>query len=91
MTDIQTLQDNAFKEVSDIYPLTIISDRYTGSYSGGNFLAFYMDHWNIPEEIGGGDSDEIHFWEHPDTKKLLIGKGDTPQAAAEDLLQKLNS
>lgn len=32
----------------EIYPLTIISDRYTGAYSGGEYLAFNLDFDEIP-------------------------------------------
>lgn len=31
----------------ELYPLTIIKDRYSGVYSGGKWLAFNLD----PEEI----------------------------------------
>ena len=75
----------------EIYPLTIICDRYNGTYSGGKYLAFGLDHWDIPDEIGGGDPDEDEFFNYSDKHtKYIIGKGDTPQEALEDLNCLLN-
>lgn len=74
---------------ADIYPLTIISDRYNGAYSGAKFLAFNIDHWDIPEEIGSGDGDEMRFWDGGIHQKYKIGKGSTPQEAFNDLWLKL--
>jgi hypothetical protein len=74
---------------ADIYPLTIISDRYNGAYSGAKFLAFALDHCDIPEEVGGGDGDEMRFWDGDLHKRFKIGKGSTPQEAFNDLWLKL--
>jgi len=75
----------------EIYPLTIICDRYNGSYSQAKYLAFPLDHWSIPEEIGGADPDEDGFWNYTDRhKEYIIGKGDTPQEALKDLNCLLN-
>lgn len=72
-----------------IYPLTIISDRYNGSYSGALFLAFYTSYENIPKQIGSDDMDELNFWESDQHKDYIIGKGSTPQEAYINLLLKL--
>lgn len=40
------------------YPTTIVRDRYNGTYSGAEWLAFPLDYWNVPDEVDGGDSDE---------------------------------
>ena len=74
----------------DIYPLTLYSDRYNGSYSGANFIAFNLDPWELPEEIGGGDGEEMAFWENQEKNKTyLVGKGSTPQEAFNDLYEKI--
>lgn len=70
-----------------IYPLTIISDRYLGTYSGGKYLAFNLDYDSIPIEINSGDVECGNFWiEH---RNLLYGKGETPALAYIDLINKL--
>ena len=33
--------------MNEIYPLTIINDRYAGTYSGGIFTAWNMDYYEI--------------------------------------------
>ncbi len=72
-----------------VYPVTIVSDRYDGTYSNGKWLAFQLDPENIPEEIGSSDPDEMIFWlEHTD-EKLPVGKGNSPNEALEDLKPKL--
>ena len=68
------------------YPLTIISDRYNGCYSGGLFLAFNMDSDIVPSKIHEGDKTCLFFWAETD---ILVGKGDTPEAAIADLVQKM--
>jgi hypothetical protein len=72
-----------------IHPCTIISDRYNGSYSGANWLAFNLYHEFIPDLIGGNDEQEMRFWWSDDHKKIAIGRGESPQAALEDLVFKL--
>jgi len=73
-----------------IYPLTIVCDRYNGTYSGGKYLAFGLDHWDLPEEIGGGDPVEDYFFNVQGHEKYVIGKGETPQEALRDLTVKLH-
>ena len=67
-----------------ISPLTIISNRY-----GGGFLAFNLESWDVPKEINDDGLDFISFWHH-DAQKYIIGKGDTPQEAMDNLKAKLN-
>lgn len=68
------------------WPLTIISDRYGGVYSGAKFLAFNLYRDNIPEAIGGDDPMEMEFWDK-DHGKFWIGKGETPNDAVIDLMR----
>ena len=67
-----------------ISPLTIIQNRY-----GGGFLAFNLESWDVPKEINDDGLDFISFWHH-DAQKYIIGKGDTPQEAMDNLKAKLN-
>ena len=45
---------------NNIYPLTIIRDRYCGSYSGGTYVAFNLESPEVPKEVFG-DENEL-FW-----------------------------
>ena len=78
-----------------IYPLTIVLDRYTGVYSGGYFTAWNCDFMEVPEEI---DSDDVTCYEIWDEiregrfsrknafgKPIKVGVGNTPQEAIENL------
>ena len=76
-------------KITDMWPLTIIADRYQGTYSGGKYLAFNLAHDEIPEYIHGGDCDEMEFWESELEAKYIIGKGNTPQEALNDLGKKV--
>jgi hypothetical protein len=73
----------------NIYPVTIVMDRYNGIYSNGIWLAFNLDPCDIPDEIGGDDPTEMIFWREHDETKLPIGKGATPDEAIEDLKKKI--
>ena len=74
--------------MTEIYPLTIISDRYWGSYSGGVFTAWNMDYHEIPTEPAEDDITCMQFW---DTTDIIVGRGNTPQEAADDLRQRLEA
>ena len=75
------------ERIEDIYPLTIVRDRYGGTYSGGSYTAWNCDPWDVP---GGCDESDVLcaiFWseyKHP------VGLGATPMQAMEDLRVKLN-
>ena len=75
-------------DLKDIYPLTIIKDRYNGCYSGGKYLAFRVDHWDVPEEIGGDDMTENNFWAEESSSEF-VGKGDTISEAVADLKRRI--
>lgn len=72
--------------IEEQYPLTILTDRYNGCYSGAKFLAFPRDHFDIEEEVAGDDGECRHYW---DTFDDLVGKGATIQAAVDDLMAKM--
>ena len=73
-----------------IYPLTIVRDRYAGTYSGAEYLAFKLDYYDVPDAIGGCDSDEMCFFmDGGEHEEYTIGKGNTIQDAYNDLERKL--
>jgi bifunctional DNase/RNase len=76
-------------EKGNIYPVTVVMDRYQGTYSNAQWLAFNFDPSEVPEEIGGDDPTETIFWREHDDKKLPIGKGNTPDEAIADLKAKV--
>ncbi len=62
------------------YPLTIIRDRYTGSYSGGDYLAFPLH--DYPAESQAGDTEARDFWSRNNSKRPYpIGMGPSPEEA----------
>ena len=74
--------------INEIYPLTIIRDRYDGIYSGGMYLAFNLDYDEIPSEISGSDIPCLEWWE--ENKYILVGKGYDITSAIFDLIVKMN-
>ena len=72
-------------EYEDIYPLTIIKDRYGGVYSGGTWTAFNLRRDEIPEEVGASDAIDFNF----DHNKYPYGAGETPHMAIKDLAEQL--
>lgn len=46
---------------NNIYPLTIIRDRYCGSYSGGTYVAFNLESPEVPKEVFGDDCTAMRF------------------------------
>ena len=65
-----------------MYPITIVKDRYGGTYSGGAFLAFNLSCEEIPLEIDADDVTCCKFWKNT---KIKVGKGATPDEALDDL------
>jgi hypothetical protein len=74
-----------------IYPCTIVPARYSGVYEGAPWVALPVGHWALgAEEFVGMDSDDVTCAEWWDEHTLHpIGRGSTPQAAYEDLREKL--
>ena len=71
---------------TDFYPITIIKDRYNGTYSGAAYLAFNLDYNEVPVEVSGSDNYCAAFWK---TSSIIVGKGSTVIDAYEDLLSQL--
>lgn len=73
-----------------IYPLTIVSDRYSGVYSGSAWTAWNRDPDCVPEEISGGDGECLEYWRSEYNPKYdIVGFGNTPDAAILDLHSKI--
>ena len=68
------------------YPITIISDRYDGTYSKGNWLAFPLECDEIPDAVNAGDGESMHFWAN---YKEPVGRGKTPAGAYGDLIAQM--
>lgn len=75
------------ESINEIFPMTIVYDRYGGAYSGGVYTAWNKDFWDIPEEVDGCDPECSLFWLQCEE---IVGVGNTPNLAAEDLMYKLN-
>ncbi len=65
------------------YPLTIIADRYMGTYSGGMYVAFPLDAKEIPEGPDQSDIECMNFW---DDYEDPYGIGKTPNEALQNLV-----
>lgn len=75
---------------SSIFPVTIVKDRYNGSYSGGMYIAFNLDHYRIPNEVDDGDIECMKYWVWVKNTYQKVGVGSTPNDAYNDLIKKLN-
>jgi len=70
------------------YPLTIIADRYDGTYSGGGWLAFPLYCDEIPSAVDGYDEECAAFWAN---NLEPVGKGNSAQSAIDDLISQMKS
>lgn len=67
----------------DCYPITIVADRYGGTYSGGKWLAFNIDYHKLPVDIDGDDITCANFWK---SYKGKVGKGISSKDALKNLI-----
>ncbi len=72
---------------NSLRPVTIVKDRYNGEYLGGMWTAWNDYVENIPLDIGSDGVTCGMFWQ---TYEGIFGKGDTPEQAYNDLVNKLN-
>ncbi len=77
------------------YPLTVVMDRYSGTYSGGYFTAWNRYPVEIPSSIDDSDNIAMAFWDSYHKKeeflkdgRLMVGFGETADAAIKDLIAK---
>lgn len=69
------------------YPMTLVCDRYGGSYSGGEYTCWPLPSYRVPYEIDEDDITCMDFW--ADADKNMIGIGNTPEEAIKDLEDKI--
>lgn len=69
--------------VDNIYPLTIIADRYDGCYTGGMYLACNK----YPEQVAELILDDEDYWSNPVEG---VGVGSTIYEAIGNLIIKMN-
>lgn len=66
-------------------PFVVCQARYSGTYEGGEWLAFPCHQWNMGQ-WGGAFADDTtcsNFWNSPQAD--CIGRGDTPEEAVWDM------
>lgn len=69
------------------YPCIIYSDRYSGVYSGADWIALASDY--LPPDMDGDDVTCMNFWQTP--RDYHVGKGETPAEALKDLRNKFSA
>lgn len=74
----------------ELYPCTVVYDRYGGCYSGGQYTAWHCDPWDVPEEIECDDVTCGWFWMRKEEIEIPYGVGNTPDEAALNLAKKMN-
>lgn len=72
--------------IESIYPLTVVTDRYTGAYSGGKFTAWNLEPSEMPDGMFGDDCDCMEFWRN---NEIVCGKGNTIEEAIGNLYLEL--
>lgn len=74
--------------MNEIYPLTVVLDRYNGTYSGGKWTAWNLRVDCVPIAIMSDDVACCEFWECY-SNDYCVGIGNTPDEAIESLELKL--
>jgi hypothetical protein len=73
---------------SQIYPLIVIADRYTGVYSKAKYTAWNHYLEEIPSEIESDNDWECYdFWKEK-AVNFRVGLGDTIDEAIADLVRR---
>lgn len=66
----------------ELYPVVVRESRYGGVYEGGAWFAY--SGYAFPLDAIGDDIACSNFW--CSDRALLIGRGDSPNGAVEDLI-----
>ena len=72
-------------------PLTVIKDRYLGTYSGFRFHAWPKNLADVDRAVFADDVTCGYFWEWVRTKDICVGLGETRDEAVKDLIKKMAS
>ncbi len=87
--DIIVTKDGVSAQPS-VTPVTIVPARYHGIYEGAPWICFPVHpQWLTEESWRDWDGEERDcrvFWQRPHVQELLIGRGDSPTAAYDDLI-----
>lgn len=78
----------------EIYPLTIVKDRFNGTYSGGKFVAWNCQPCSVPLDTYSRDAYEfwatIHYFADDNENPYpAYGVGNSIEEAIESLENKL--
>lgn len=76
-----------FSREDDVYPVTIMTARYGGTYEGARWLALNLHPHEVPEDATGSDLDCMEFWRDYEGP---VGGGWTPMEAYLSLKQLLD-
>lgn len=71
-----------------VYPLTIIKDRYSGAYSGGVYVAYPCEFYDVDEAVAGNDVECMAFWGE---FCGVVGLGNSYSEAFSDLVVKMKN
>lgn len=74
---------------SHLYPVTIITARYSGAYEGGKYCAFHGYPSDVPDDAIGNDIACCAYWGSPEVE--TVGRGFTPDLALADLQLRLEN
>ena len=69
-----------------MYPVTIIKTRYQGTYESGRWAAFPVEFNDVPMDVVGDDIETMNWWS---SNVDMVGVGQTPEAALENLEDKM--
>lgn len=72
--------------------VTIIADRYGGTYSNGRFIAVPVSYQSVEFYLDGSPMDDDNsvqeLWDR--ASGLIVGRGQSPNEAYEDLRRQLD-
>jgi hypothetical protein len=87
--DILVTEDGVGAQPS-ITPATIVPARYHGTYEGAPWICFPVHPQWLTEpswrDWDAGEHDCQAFWQRPHVQELMIGRGDSPTAAYDNLI-----
>lgn len=78
--------------INPLYPVTVFSARYGGTYEGGRWIA--VQHHVGDEKMHGCQSDDLStaaWFRFRKIYDIPTGRGDTPDEAVADLAQQLGN
>lgn len=80
ISDFQAYIESLREWTENEFPTIILRDRYNGTYSGAEWVAFARP--DVPIAIFWEDTNCARFWRECDDP---VGRGNTPQEAFESL------